>query len=703
MPHSSHTSIRFVNGLSVLAVFAALHASAAFAAPPAAINVHGQLIGAGGAPVTGTRAFAVQFHDAESGGNALGAVVTGNAPVSAEGLFNIAVEPPVEILAATEVWYSLAVDTDEPADSNAADDLFPSRIRVYSVPFALQAQEVVAVDAERVGMGTVDNTELDTLDGVNGNVQQQIDAIDTSGIATNTADIAQNTMDIAANTADIATSALDIADNTADIVQNTADIATNAADIATKANSADVYTKTASDTNFVDAAGDTMSGALGVDTLNESTADAGVTAEGILLKDSIVGLPAVTAPGDPTGKLYNVGGSLFFNGAQLDAATLDKDALNNSGVLSFDWTNDEVADDLTIQGGTVNNDSFSALSDLGAESAIGTSSAQVAAGDHGHALQNLSGAVTDAQVPDNITITEADTLGTVTGRGASTASNLTLSAASQSITFTNAAGTPSISSDAAAGLNLEGLNILNGVLSGAGQVQTAAGTVGSPGLAITGDPNTGLHAPGEDQLALVTGGASRMVVDNAEVNLTGNILEIAAGTAPGTTTNKLYNTSGDLFWNSTQINAGASATELWRFFTVSGLTEFVAAGLAQGYNAVHNGSTIRYMQFINEPSTRVLTDIKFYVNEYETYAGARSVDVSAHIRDIATGTIARTVSTSTLNAVDATNLAWNTLPIQAAEADRTIEPTEFLSILVMLNGTDGGAGEMDLSFRVMVE
>lgn len=51
---------------------------------------------------------------------------------------------------------------------------------------------------------------------------------------------------------------------------------------------------------------------------------------------------------------------------------------------AYPWADNEVADSLTIQGGSVNNDSFSAYSDLGAESKIGTGAAQVAAGDHTH-------------------------------------------------------------------------------------------------------------------------------------------------------------------------------------------------------------------------------------------------------------------------------------------------------------------------------
>jgi len=509
-----------------VALVAVLGFQPAQAAPPAAINIHGQLLSPSGDPVTGSRVYTVQFHDASTAGNTLGGALTGSVDVSDEGLFNLSVEPPAAILAATEVWYSLGVDTDDPADNSASDDVFPSRIRVYSVPFALQAQEALVMDASGVGNGSVDNTELDALDGVTGGIQAQIDAIDTSGITTNAADIDQLEADVAA-----------------------------------KANSTDVYTKAESDTNFVDAAGDTMSGALGVDTITEATANAGVTADGVTLRDSFVLLSPIAAPGDTTGKIYNVGGSLFFDGALLGGSTFDKDAINDSGTLGFDWLDAEVDDALTIAGGSVNNDSFSALSDLTAESAVGTGAGQVAAGNHGHNLQDLTGAVTDAQVPDNITISEADTLDSVLSRGATTDATIELNGLNQAINYTQAAGTFSINSDAAAGLTLEGMTVANGVLTSVTRVQASDGTAAAPSMTFLGDTNTGIHRSASDTLSISTGGTSRMTVDTTEVNFLGNILDIASGSAPGVTTNKLYNSSGNLFWNGTQLDAGGGGTD----------------------------------------------------------------------------------------------------------------------------------------------
>jgi hypothetical protein len=374
-----------------------------------------------------------------------------------------------------------------------------------------------------VGSGAINNTEFDALDGVTGNIQAQIDAIDASGIA---ADITQLETDVAA-----------------------------------KADSSNVYTKTEADTNFVAVTGGTMSGALGVDTISEATTNAGVTADGVTMKDSFVLLAPIVAPGDTTGKLYNVGGSLFFNGAAVGGTTINKDAINNSGTLGFDWLDAEVDDALTIAGGTVNNDSFSALSDLSAESAIGTGSGQVAAGDHGHTLSTLSGSVTDAQVPDALTISG----GTVNNNSFSALSDLGAE---------SAIGTGS--GQVAAGDHSHTLSALSGSVTDAqvpdtitiSSVDAADDLVGTPAFSYASDPNTGIHRPGADVLGLVTNGTLRLSVDTSEVNILGNILEIASGSAPGVTTNKLYNSSGNLFWNGTQLDAGGGGGGS-RYFDIS--------------------------------------------------------------------------------------------------------------------------------------
>jgi len=743
----------------------------AFAAPPAAINVHGQLIGPGGDSLSGARTYQVTFYDAATGGNVLGTAVTGMVTVADNGLFNMAVTPPAAILTAGEVWYALGVDTDVPADNDASDDVFPNRIRVYSVPFALQAQEVVGVAADRVGDGMVDNTEFNALDGVTSNIQQQLDAVDgmevtqnTADIATNTSNIATNTSNIATNTSNIATNTTNIAANTSaiagkadmstvatnttnitanstaiagkadasDVTTNTTNIAANATAIATKANSADVYTQTAANNAFVDVAGDTMTGALG--------------------------LTQIMAPADTTDKLYNVGGSLFFGGVQLGASSLDKDAINDAGTLGFDWLDSEVADALTIAGGSVNNDSFSAYGDLTAESKIGTGSTQVAAGDHDHMLQSLGGAVTDAQVPDTITING----GTVNNNSFSAVSDLTaesaigtgagqVAAGNHDHMLQNLSGTATDSQIANAltivggSVNNDSFSALSDLMAetaiGTGSGQVAAGdhghalsalsgsvtdaqvpdnitingvdaaddTVGAPAITYANDPNTGIHRPGADQLAMVTNGAARLTVDNSEVNIAGNILEIASGSAPGTTTNKLYNTSGNLFWNGTQLNGGGggSSSEFRKnSFNLSNYGT-VDYPFANSYNRTvnirHNQATGAYSApWPLERQTYEIQAIRVLLHLDESFPGAHRIGIQYTIRDLFSGTVNHTV-TSVIDLTTLTQDAWISLSITGTAADRTVEPSEFLTMYTStISGSDGGSGEYEMAQEIEV-
>jgi len=264
----------------IMAFIAAFTAGAVFSPAwgeaPSQIVISGALGNAEGVSLAGSRAYAVTCYDAAADGNVIGAPIEGTVEVSAEGLFNIAVEPPDGIRSAPAVWYGLAIDSDTPPDGVDADDVFPDRVRLYSVPYALQAQEVMSVSAEQIANGTVDDTEFEALDGVTGNIQAQIDAIDTSGIAVNAAAIEQNSQDIAANTAAIVQNSQYIAVNTVAIGQNALGIASNAAAIALKADAADVYSRAEAEAAFVEVSGDTMTGALAIsDTTASADPDTG--------------------------------------------------------------------------------------------------------------------------------------------------------------------------------------------------------------------------------------------------------------------------------------------------------------------------------------------------------------------------------------------------------------------------------------------
>jgi len=207
---------------AVVVILLCLTVLGAWAIPPATINIHGALTAPDGTPLTGTRAYVVKFFDADALGTQLGGDLTGATMLSPEGLFNIPVVPPVEVLSAGSVWYELAIDTDVPVDGNAADDFFPERVRVHSVPFVRQAAEAEHVDAANIGNGVLDDAELDALDGVSGNVQTQIDAkVDDADL-----DLKADDADLVTHTGDTANPHTVTADQVGlGNVDNTADLA----------------------------------------------------------------------------------------------------------------------------------------------------------------------------------------------------------------------------------------------------------------------------------------------------------------------------------------------------------------------------------------------------------------------------------------------------------------------------------------------
>ena len=141
--------MRMVNGkrfMLCLGVFSTLSTVGAFAAVPESVSIQGTLEAPGGGPLTGTHAYQLRFFNDSTAGSLL-YDVTGAVGLSDAGRFSIEWTAEPAILAVTEVWYQLAIDAND--DGIDANDVFPERVQIHSVPFALKA------------------SESDTLDGLN--------------------------------------------------------------------------------------------------------------------------------------------------------------------------------------------------------------------------------------------------------------------------------------------------------------------------------------------------------------------------------------------------------------------------------------------------------------------------------------------------------------------------------------------------------
>ncbi len=226
----------------------------AFADPPPTINIRGQLLDASGQALSGVREYRVQFYDAATNGAVLGEALTGQAQLSPEGLFNLQVVVPSQVFLAPEAWYEIAVSSGAFPGPLTGSDVFPDRVKVESVPFALQSAEANHVEVSAVGSGIVADEEFEALSGVTSGIQDQLnDKADAFDVYLKTE---------------------------VDLLQAVQDAA-----IADKANTADVVAK----------AGDTMTGALTVE-------------------NSYIGVGQAVAPGTVADRLYNLGGGLHWNG-----------------------------------------------------------------------------------------------------------------------------------------------------------------------------------------------------------------------------------------------------------------------------------------------------------------------------------------------------------------------------------------------------
>lgn len=128
---------------------------------------------------------------------------------------------------------------------------------------------------------------------------------------------------------------------------------------------------------------------------------------------------------------------------------------------------------------------------------------------------------------------------------------------------------------------------VNGNIAAAGVVFLANGDVTAPGLATTGDTNTGVYFPSADNVAITTGGVQRLLLDNAgtltlnsraSVVVGANTLELnPLPDATGTSEVRLFrltNTSGS---KGLRILQGDNTTTTVHYLGVNGTTIFNAA------------------------------------------------------------------------------------------------------------------------------
>ena len=101
------------------------------------LNISGTAADSVGNPISGIKAYRVRFYNAAEAGLQLGTDQIGSVTLSAEGVFNIPIDPPLEVATLPDVWYELALDTND--DGIDANDVFAERVPIHGVPFAHNA------------------------------------------------------------------------------------------------------------------------------------------------------------------------------------------------------------------------------------------------------------------------------------------------------------------------------------------------------------------------------------------------------------------------------------------------------------------------------------------------------------------------------------------------------------------------------------
>ncbi len=103
---------------------------------PATSLLQGTLLDPEGNPAEGEFDYQLTFFDQTAGGVLLQSS-SGSVTVTEEGIFQIVYTPGVSLLFADQVWYELAIDTEN--NGIGGEDLFPGRTQLHSVPFTLRA------------------------------------------------------------------------------------------------------------------------------------------------------------------------------------------------------------------------------------------------------------------------------------------------------------------------------------------------------------------------------------------------------------------------------------------------------------------------------------------------------------------------------------------------------------------------------------
>ena len=244
-------------------------------------------------------------------------------------------------------------------------------------------------------------------------------------------------------------------------------------------------------------------GSTGSFTFEGSTADAFETTLDVVdpTADRTITFPNITGTVVTTGDTGTVTSTMILDGTILNAD------INASAAIAFSKLATLSSANILVGNASGVPTSVAMSGDI----TIGnTGVAAIASNVIVHADINASAAIVDTKLDTIATALKVSNSAT-TATSANTASAIVARDASGNFT----AGTITAALTGAASSNvLKAGDTMTGVLA------VTAGTAALPGIAVSGDLNTGLVSPGADQLAITTGGTSRLAVSTTAVSST---------------------------------------------------------------------------------------------------------------------------------------------------------------------------------------
>jgi hypothetical protein len=313
-------------------------------------------------------------------------------------------------------------------------------------------------------------------------------------------------------------------------------------------------------------AGGTMTGNLEIGTAGSLTFE-GATADGFETTlavvdptaDRTITLPDVTGTVVTTGDTGTVTSTMILDGTIVDAdinasaaivdtklATISTAGkVNNSATTA---TNANTASAIVARDASGNFSAGTITASLTGNASTVTTNANLT-GDVtsvGNATTIAAGVIVDADVNASAAIVDTKlatiaTAGKVSNSATTAASANTASA----IVARDASGNFTAGTITAALTGAASSNVLKAGDTMTGVLAVTAGTAALPGIAVSGDPNTGIYSPGADQLAISTNGTGRLFVDaSGNISLSSTTSLISTNTADTADNKRLILTGG---------------------------------------------------------------------------------------------------------------------------------------------------------------